>query len=1662
MQLYSVPRIESSTMLRPKVADALSYLDLVKARFSNQHAIYTEFLDVMREFKAQTIGTDVVIRRVRELFDGHPDLIDGFNTFIPQGYRMECSSSSRPLQTPAPVVSTIAPISYSTEVISPSKLPSFSAFRHSDVAIETAASPPVQLSFVNSGADSSSRTNYYTTSCPLNANSPSQPPLLRSHLTTTTTDSHTLHPLNVGSASPTQPLNTVAILENPDALRGSTPSHVVFPQTYISNVQQQQHQAQSFNHAIIYVNKVKNRFQAKPDVYKSFLEILQWYQREQGHTDSVRRKKAEQQVYQDVAKLLHGHEDLLQEFSRFLPESTGVASDISDVGTKGVPYGSVSELSTAVHLGSSHGRFAPGGLPPPPDSQWHRVSDSSPNLSSPGLGPQSSGAGESKKIKRVAQSSASHAGVSTEPNIAIKKSRQSVRDVSIADTASLFNGGDATLLQKIRDALEVDVGGGSRSYQSLLQNISLFNRKLITESQLIDTAKVLLQRFPELWRQFRDLFSAVSPEVSSRAHNISSPSDQVGYRVCTPDREGENEKRAGGMPSSFQSSAQSNSLSSPPLSDANITHPLAGPDNAAMIALVSEVSQRRLDLDFNKLRTCGASYRALPADFPQPKCSGRAKSAIARTVLNDSYISFSSLTSEDSQFVSSKKNQYEENMYHTEDERYEADMIMEVNRAALQNLIVVKRRIDRMSRDEQQNFHLDDLLGGTSAILMKKAIHRVYGDKAGDVIYGLKTCPATVVPIVIQRMRQKDNEWREAVRSFHRIWSDQDAKNYLRSLDHQGASFKQRDNPFLRTKTVINQIEAIARGEQSQSSESDSPDPIGCLLSKCLISCSSAYDSLHPGSLGSALSHVVEGIGDDGGMHMTLEYPPPSVCASLLEDVASLIIHHVKRQSNTSKEDKRAMKFLVRTVLQDLFMQERFPMSDDEDDEVDRSEDSDAGEEEADKEGPSNLEDNASNSGRRSARRTRRAARTVSQTNGKSGAKASPPNSLQQSVENDANNRLSQDPSKPGPEVNVTPEADHTRATADAHFVDRVQNTRPGVDFNSKMPMEEYYSLFYGNNHWYAFLRLHHLLLTRLSQLRSRAIVLQEEHTKEGGKSNPQAAEVLRLRKAGCSEPKEHYHRALNLVKDLLDGCEDIQTYEDRLRDMFGIYAYPWFTMDRLVTNLVRQLHLLASGDELSHRLTSLFRSYFKSSSSRSVCGGNKSRHEPESCDLMTRSPIPVANAICGPLKTRFMRLKEEARFRHNALAACLGFAVSSSGTDTNGSHFNSEGILDRPTSVPNCYAMVMLRNASKFLIRLLDPSVVLNCTNDSHAPLCYSPVHMHPNTAPEEGVRATHALQRAINDSSAEARHWYDYLAKYLLLPGCWTAGPLSPSVLARIRPVFLYRNVKRCVNRLTHQAVLRRQQELITTGDPQPEEILLRRLSETSETPLQIDEQHEPAASSTPEAATPSQVGLKGNLEKDIWELMVGVFRNNLTHTELFRDTFSSDCMQSSTNLSVKSASKAYKINWSVGSYGIFVRRKSKNPTCSNRPSKKFRDFQARWLREHFDPQQMAQISKQFNRPGCDASSACENPKPDTEITPSADEEPAAQSSNSLSKDKSMTEDSEFELVIMDMKQEQSAQKNAPSVPAPKEQPKPMNDSPNSLPESPVAVKSEHKDVS
>lgn len=45
------------------------------------------------------------------------------------------------------------------------------------------------------------------------------------------------------------------------------------------------------------------------------------------------------------------------------------------------------------------------------------------------------------------------------------------------------------------------------------------------------------------------------------------------------------------------------------------------------------------------------------------------------------------------------------------------------------------------------------------------------------------------------------------------------------------------------------------------------------------------------------------------------------------------------------------------------------------------------------------------------------------------------------------------------------------------------------------------------------------------------------------------------------------------MVRNLLDGNMDSSSYEDSLRDMFGIHAYMAFTMDKIIHNCVRQVN---------------------------------------------------------------------------------------------------------------------------------------------------------------------------------------------------------------------------------------------------------------------------------------------------------------------------------------------------------------------------------------------------------------------------------------------------------------------------------------------------------
>ena len=58
--------------------------------------------------------------------------------------------------------------------------------------------------------------------------------------------------------------------------------------------------------------------------------------------------------------------------------------------------------------------------------------------------------------------------------------------------------------------------------------------------------------------------------------------------------------------------------------------------------------------------------------------------------------------------------------------------------------------------------------------------------------------------------------------------------------------------------------------------------------------------------------------------------------------------------------------------------------------------------------------------------------------------------------------------------------------------------------------------------------------------------------------------------------PAEHYYEhMLDLAEKLFDGDVDQQTYEEQLRFMAGIRSYPLFTLDKLVSTVIKHVRLL-------------------------------------------------------------------------------------------------------------------------------------------------------------------------------------------------------------------------------------------------------------------------------------------------------------------------------------------------------------------------------------------------------------------------------------------------------------------------------------------------------
>ncbi|XP_041085738.1 paired amphipathic helix protein Sin3b-like isoform X2 [Polyodon spathula] len=706
-QAYVVQKqVQQQHFQKLKVEDALSYLDQVKIRFGNDPGIYNKFLDIMKEFKSQSIDTPGVISRVSQLFHGHTDLVLGFNAFLPPGYRIEIPKNG--------VVSLHSPLSAQ---VSPSPVKNTAA---AAPVLSAAASTLSETTWSHSeGTNSMCNPTEYQrkpTSPPLCKEKESQPP------------------------PPTLPLpQPSATSPSPD------PSPI------------------EFDSAISYVNKIKNRFLDHPEIYRSFLEILHTYQKEQLDVKESKGRAGsgmtEDEVFSKVASLFKGQEDLLSEFGQFLPDAK--RSLFTGSGLTGKDHFKKMEEGEDI---SKHSR---------------------------------------KRVRPMLM-----------PQVK-KKMKLCTKEQSYASAGKHGVLREFTFFDKVRRLFK-----SQEVYENFLRCIALFNQEVVSGAELLQLVTPFLGKFPELFAQFKSF-----------------------------------------------------------LGDKELSH-------APTLLADRYTEGNGRDIDYASCKRLGSSYRALPKTYQQPKCTGRT--AICKEVLNDIWVSFPSW-SEDSTFVSSKKTPYEEQLHRCEDERFELDVVLETNLATIRVLESVQKKLSRLSPEDQEKFRLDECLGGTSEGIHRRAVYRIYGDKASEIIEGLKKNPANAVPVVLKRLKAKEEEWREAQQGFNKIWREQYEKVYLKSLDHQGVHFKQNDIKALRSKSLLNEIESVYDERQEQSVEE--------------------------GSLTSSKPHMVYLYEDK----------------QILEDAAALIIYHVKRQPTIQKEDKDHIKRILQHFVPDLFFSKRGELSESED-----------------------------------------------------------------------------------------------------------------------------------------------------------------------------------------------------------------------------------------------------------------------------------------------------------------------------------------------------------------------------------------------------------------------------------------------------------------------------------------------------------------------------------------------------------------------------------------------------------------------------------------------------------------------------------------------------------------------------------------------------------
>jgi paired amphipathic helix protein Sin3a len=552
------------------------------------------------------------------------------------------------------------------------------------------------------------------------------------------------------------------------------------------------------------------------------------------------------------------------------------------------------------------------------------------------------------------------------------------------------------------------------------------------------------------------------------------------------------------------------------------------------------------DIDFSACKRYGPSYRALPKNYQKATVTG---DELSREVLNTKYVSMA-MGSEEGGFKGSRKNQYEEVLFKCEDDRYELDLVIELNSSTMRALEPILKQIMDMPEDEASRFKIDNL-----DVLHIRSIERIYGNKGPDVVDKLFNNPVVAVPVILKRLKQKDNEWRNARREWNKIWREVNEKNYHKSLDHRSFNFKQAEKKNLSSKVLLAEIKQKYQ-EKLKHKPSEQPN-----------------------------YHLKYGMND------------PQV----LNDINDLITNAAERI--LSKADRERLDAFMERFIKAFFL---VPPKE----EVALVQPTASAMEEEKKEGevvppevkpePKEGDTMEVEGGAPAAAPAQPAGDAMELEKASEGAEKT---AEQQPEEKKMDEEL---PKQQEPEQEAEEKKDEATETSaaaaakepavkeevmrDASAVAPAvvrpepmepQTARSRSPLARPRPAPKSTKIFFGNKAFYCFFRLYQIIYDRLTAAKE----MEKNSDKKKWAASVLTPPKEMLSTASDSEKKDPYQHLITSIYALMEGSLEQSKFEDDCRDMFGISSYILFTIDKLIVQLAKQLQILITDDSCAKLL---------------------------------------------------------------------------------------------------------------------------------------------------------------------------------------------------------------------------------------------------------------------------------------------------------------------------------------------------------------------------------------------------------------------------------------------------------------------------------------------